>query len=197
MGNRACEGCGEPMGLFRSHARTCSPRCRKRAERIREFRSVPVGLTERARWVRWETRRMIPLTLTGYAASSTDPATWATFPAAKGSDAGNGLGFVLNGDGLACIVLEHCLIDGKPAAGAQGVLDRFPSAWVEVSGDGLHVWGTAPGQPGRRRSLDGLDAGFYTRGRCIPVTGLTYRAGGLDERLELKALEAPNRKVQA
>src|SRR5690606_22751398 len=140
----------------------------------RERHRLPRELTERARWVRHAAKR--PITTKGKPASSTDPATWSTYEAATRSTAGDGLGFVL-GDGIACLDLDHCLIDGRPTPAAQSILDRVPGAYVEVSpsGDGLHVWGTAPEQPGRRR------AGFevYSVGRYMTVTGTVYRRGGL------------------
>jgi primase-polymerase (primpol)-like protein len=120
--------------------------------------------------------RKRPITVTGRAASSTDPETWSTYTAAKSATVGHGLGFVL-GDGIACLDLDHCLIDGKPNGLAREVLARVPGAYVEVSpsGDGLHVWGTAPEQPGRRR--DGFEV--YSVGRYITVTGNVFRPGRL------------------
>jgi len=120
--------------------------------------------------------RKRPVTTAGAPASSTDPATWATYTAAKRSKVGDGLGYVL-GDGIGCLDLDHCLVDGKPNELAREVLARLPGAYVEISpsGDGLHVWGTAPEQPGRVR--DGVEA--YSVGRYITVTGRVFRPGGL------------------
>lgn len=129
----------------------------------------------------------MPLTVAGRAASSTNPTTWTDHATAASSNVGRGLGFVLNGDGLAVLDLDQCLEDGVPTAAAQRLLDRFPDAWVEVSpsGDGLHVWGTAPAQPGRRINRDGLNIEFYTQGRYLTITSDTYRAGHLDTPLAL------------
>lgn len=114
--------------------------------------------------------------MTGRSASSTAPATWATYAAACTSTAGDGLGFVL-GDGVACLDLDHCLVDGVPSPWAAEVLARTPGAYVEVSpgGDGLHVWGLAPEQPGRCR--DRIEA--YSVGRYITITGRVFRSGTL------------------
>lgn len=204
MNTRTCEGCGTPINLHRSHARTCSPKCRVRVHRAAklaqtraEVAPIPTDLRELDRWVRWTNRprngRMTkaPVTTTGRAASSTNPATWSTYTAAADSTIGDGLGFVLNGDGLACIDLDHCLTDGKPSPAAQAVLERFPGAWVEVSpsGDGLHIWGTAPGGPGRKiTTTDGLSIEFYTTGRYMTVTGNTYRQGTLTVPLSITDL---------
>ena len=77
--------------------------------------------------------KKVPVTANGRPASSTDSATWCSYRDAVRSTAGAGVGFVLNGDGIACLDLDHCLVDGKPAAWAQRILDRVPATYVEVS----------------------------------------------------------------
>lgn len=189
MEKRTCAHCSGSMKLLRSHARFCSAKCRTYANRAK----IPAELKVRNRWVRWDLRTRagrstkVPLTLAGRAASSTDPRTWSDFASAKASTLGQGLGFVLNGDGVSVIDLDHCLIDGKPTPQAQAVLALFPAAWVEVSpsGDGLHIWGTAPAGPGRRIILDGLAVEFYSTGRYMTVTGNTWRSGNLATPLRL------------
>ncbi|WP_228506202.1 hypothetical protein [Frigoribacterium sp. VKM Ac-2530] len=93
---------------------------------------------------------------------------------------GSGLGFVL-GDGVGCIDLDHCLVDGVPTSAAGEVLRAYPGNYVEVSpsGDGLHIWGTADPAPGTRRVEDGLAIERYSTGRYITVTGNVFRAGTL------------------
>ena len=127
------------------------------------------------------------MTTAGRFASSTDPSTWTDYSAAKASRVGVGMGFVLNGDGVSCIDLDHCVVGGKPNEQAQALMNRFPSAWVELSpsGTGLHLWGNAPGGPGRRTNLDGLDVEFYSTGRYITVTGRAVRAGNLSTNLDM------------
>lgn len=171
----ACEWCGEktPVAGRGRTPRFCSTRCRVAAHRARP--KLPVELTTRDRWVRHDHKR--PITPDGRPASSTDPATWSTHCEAARSKAGDGLGFVL-GDGIACLDLDHCLDDqGRPNATAREILARVPEAYVEVSpsGAGLHIWGTAPEQPGRRR----IDYEVYSTGRYITVTGNVFRAGRL------------------
>lgn len=157
--------------------RFCSTRCRVAAHRA--GRTLPRELTERARWVRYAAKR--PVTLDGRPASSTDPSTWSSYGEARRSAVGDGLGFVL-GDGIACLDLDHCLINGRPTPAAQAILDRVPDAYVEVSpsGDGLHVWGRAPEQSGRRRGW--VEA--YSTGRYITVTDTVFRRGGLADLAE-------------
>lgn len=184
------------MMLYRADARTCSTRCRVRVHRAEAKAAghIPSELRNRPRWVRWEPvarngRTMkLPRTVTGRMASTALPSTWATYAEATASTVGDGLGFMLNGDGLAVLDLDDCLTDGKPTAAARCVLAAFPTAWVEVSpsGTGLHIWGTAPAQPGRVWTTDdGLKVEFYTRGRYMTVTGRTYRRGGLGEDLSV------------
>ena len=153
--------------------RYCSARCRVAAHRARH--RLPRELTERARWVRHEAKR--PITVDGRPASSTNPATWSTYSEAARSKAGDGLGFVL-GAGIACLDLDNCLDGrGRPDARARAILARVPGAYVEVSpsGRGLHVWGTAPEQRGRR--YEGYEV--YSTGRYITVTGRVYQPGRL------------------
>lgn len=180
---RTCENCRGPMPLTaRSHARTCSGRCRTAACRAR--RSLPTELTRRPRWVRRSARK-VPLTVEGEPASSTDPETWTRYADAARSTTGAGLGFVLDGDGVVCLDLDHCLTpDGAVAGWAQNILDAAGPTWVEIStgGDGLHVWGLGKLPHGRRIPLDGGGAvELYGTGRYIAVTGRTF--GGTPQRL--------------
>ncbi|MFE0039428.1 bifunctional DNA primase/polymerase [Streptomyces sp. NPDC059015] len=174
MANQTCEQCNGPMPIMaRSHALTCSPRCRK--ARSRQRTTVPVELTGRPRWIR-RTGRKVPIAVDGHQASSTDPATWSAYREAKASSAGVGLGFVLNGDGIACIDLDHCLDGDRLADWASRLLDLAPGCWVErsVSGEGLHVWGLGKLERGRRITVDGGSVELYADGRYIAVTGETW-----------------------
>jgi len=110
----------------------------------------------------------VPKTVAGKAASSTNPATWSTFGVATASDVGDGLGFVLAADGIACIDLDHCLDDGVLAGWAREILDMAGPTFVEVSpsGTGLHVFGLGTVGTGFRH--DGIEG--YDRGRYMTVT---------------------------
>ncbi|MGW2708061.1 bifunctional DNA primase/polymerase [Streptomyces sp. NPDC001356] len=183
MNTRRCEHCGERLGARHAHnARYCSGRCRTAACRAR--RSIPAELTSRPRWFR-RTERKVPVTVDGSTASSTDPATWSRYADAAASTAGVGLGFVLDGDGIVCLDLDHCLDGDQVDPWAQRVLDAAGPTWVEVSasGDGLHVWGRGalPGGAGRRVRVGDGTVEAYDRGRYIAVTGRTW--GGTPRRL--------------
>lgn len=168
----------------RTHARFCAARCRAAAARRR--RTIPTELTRRPRWVRRSARK-VPLTVGGSVASSTDPSTWSRHRDAAASSAGCGLGFVLDGDGVVCLDLDHCLDkDGAPLPWAQTILTAAGDTWVEVSrsGDGLHVWGLGSLESGRRITFNGGSVELYADGRYIAVTGRTFgdtprRLGGL------------------
>lgn len=169
MSSRVCEGCGESLGLYRSQARTCSARCRKRVSRRSQF---PAAMTLRERWVR-RTADKIPLTVAGKFASSTDPHSWSSFAEAKVSTAGVGLGFVLGG-GVGCVDLDHCFSDGEMADWARDAIESItePIIFAEVSqsGNGVHIFIEAPEGPGKR-IRDGRSIERYTVGQYIAVTG--------------------------
>ena len=149
----------------------CSTRCRVAAHRANR---IPAEMLAAPRWLRHDRKR--PITVDGRPASSTDPRTWSDYRTAKASTAGNGLGFAL-GDGFACLDLDHCLVFGIPDSLARSILDATTDAYAEVSlsGDGLHIFGTAPEMRGRKSH--GIEA--YSAGRFIAVTGTTHRAGQL------------------
>ena len=139
---------------------------------------MPAELERRDRWVSWKPVRRggkvtkMPVQADGSAASSTDSGTWAPYRSVRGAAR---LGFVL-GEGIGCIDLDHCLIDGKPTTAAAAFLARMPKTYIEVSpsGDGLHVWGLMPEGPGSRRTVGGLNVETYSVGRYITVTGKPF-----------------------
>ena len=181
--NTRCEHCNGPMPILaRRHARYCSGHCRTAACRVRM--PIPAELRRLGRWVRHSASKM-PLQTTGRAASSTDAATWTTYANAKASSVGAGIGFVLNGDGIACIDLDHCIgPDGTLASWAAVILAGLPATYTELSpsGTGLHVWGHASVGRGRKiRRTDGACIELYDRGRYVTVTGKPW--GGAPARL--------------
>lgn len=175
---RRCEHCHGPIRILaRDDAKTCSPRCRTALHRSRQPAiRAPRELEEQARWVRYNERK-VPLTLAGKAASSTDPSTWTSYREAATSKVGAGPGFVLNGDRIVCVDLDHCLERGKLTPWAARILAAMPNTYVEVSpsGDGLHIWGL--GDVGRGRRIPVAGGGsleIYGRGRYITVTGKRF-----------------------
>ncbi|MFD4234321.1 DNA primase [Streptomyces sp. NPDC058542] len=168
--------CPAPMPITaRSHARTCSPRCRKALSRANKT-SLPIELTTRDRWIRRSSAK-VPLTTGDMPASSTDPQTWSSHKDASASSAGVGLGFVLSDvDDIVCLDLDHCLnpLTGRLEPWAAAILRNAGATYVEVSpsGDGLHIWGRADVRQGRRiRRPDGTAVEIYGTGRYIAMTG--------------------------
>lgn len=169
------------MGLFRADAVTCSARCRKRVSRRPV---VPDELTSRSRWVRWKYVKRagkftkMPVDLSGAPASSTDPATWCSHDAARKAGVGDGLGFVLNGDGLACVDLDGVLVGGVIEPRAAEFLAALDSFYVEVSpsGSGIHAWVQGGSPDGRKVfTLDnGLKVEWYSDARYLTVTGKRF-----------------------
>ncbi|NEW49347.1 DNA primase [Nocardia cyriacigeorgica] len=174
-----CLRCGARLDPTASKrpAKYCSGACRTAACRARKPQ-VPAQLRERDRWVSWRLVRRagrttkMPVQLTGDAASSTDPSTWSSW---KSVSALQRRGFVV-GEGIGCIDLDHCLVDGVPTAAAAAFLAQLPATYIEVSpsGDGLHVWGLMPEVRGRCRMVGELSVETYSRERYITVTGKPF-----------------------
>lgn len=166
------------MALYREGAKTCSPACRKRVSRMAKAPKLPAEMTNKPRWIRWKLANRkgrttkVPLTISGKAGSSTDAGTWSTFTEASGATVGDGVGFVL-GQGIGCIDLDHCFVDGELAGWAQSIVDRCPPTFMEISqsGGGLHVFGLFPEAPGRNIRRGEANVEFYSVGRYIAVTG--------------------------
>lgn len=168
---RTCLRCSSPLSpRMRSDVRYCSTRCRVAAHRAKAtVPALPLELVNRARWIRY-TARKVPLTAWDTPASSTDPSTWTDYEAARESSAGVGLGFVLNGDGIVCLDLDGCFVDGELTAFAAELVRRCGDTYVErsPSGNGLHIWGRAR-LPYGGRVFDAVEV--YGNGRYLTVTG--------------------------
>lgn len=141
--------------------------------------NVPHDLRIRDRWIRHKNKR--PLAIGGWFCSVTDPSHWGVYADAVRSEHGDGVGFVLNGDGVVCLDLDDCVVDGVPNAAAVRFLDELPNTYVEFSpsGRGLHVWGFGFMDRGRRFTRDGLKVEAYPDGRFLTVTGDVYRGAAM------------------
>lgn len=166
----------------RADAVVCSTRCRVRAHRrAARGHEIPAELLELRRWVR-RSQSKRPFTAEGVPASVTNPAHWANHATASGSRVGVGLGFVLAGDGVGVIDLDHCLVDGKPSPAAAEFLKGYRRNWIEVSqsGEGLHVWCRMEPAKGSRVVTDaGLHVETYSQGRYIAMGSSTFQRGGI------------------
>lgn len=134
---------------------------------------MPRDLRDLDRWVRHSPSK-VPLRADGVtAASSTDSSTWSPYEAVRACDR---RGFVLNGDGIYCLDLDHCLVEGRPLLHVAELLARLPATYTEVSpsGDGLHVWLRGPlARDGVNRIL-GVRLEAYSRGRYVTITGRKF-----------------------
>lgn len=141
-------------------------------------------LRRRDRWLRHDRKR--PIQPGGAPASSTNPNTWTTYDKAAASTKGSGLGFAL-GDGIACIDLDHCLIDGVLADWAEPIVAACRGTYIEISpsGEGLHIFGFAEVGKGRKRN--GIEV--YDRARYMTVTLRRYKRAALELR-DLSAVVA-------
>jgi len=81
-----------------------------------------------------------------------------------------GIGFVLNGDGIGVIDLDHCVDDGVIAPWAQTIVDANVGTFMEIStsGTGIHIWGLLGSRPGRV-IRDGRNIEVYTTERYMAL----------------------------
>lgn len=140
----------------------CSEACRSR---YRRATALPAELTVRRSWARAAGKR--PITVAGLPASSTDPATWATFQDVQ-AGAGDGFGVML-GARLGCYDLDD--VTDEQVRGFLATVAE-PVVYVErsVSGRGAHVFVQAAESPGWKRVVDGISVERYAAGRFIRMT---------------------------
>lgn len=149
--------------------------------------TIPDTLTALPRWVLWRgvpgtaadgTAKLIkkPFRVVGGPASSTDPATWATYEQviAAAIPKPGGIGFVFNGDGIIGIDLDKCAVDRMSLEPwAAEIVERFDTytEW-SPSGNGLHLFvrGTLPDCRRARGKVE-----MYGSGRYFTVTGDALR----------------------
>lgn len=166
-----------------------------------KFEAFPQELCQLHRWVTWKDRK-VPYCATAInsKASTTNPDTWSSFDAAQSAyeEGGySGVGFVLNGDGIAAVDLDDCVHAGRPAPAAMSLMERIGCQYIELSpsGTGLHGFGYADSIKGKRGILEGLSVELYTDQRYLTVTGHTLSSGPLVPLGEFlavgKELEAP------
>ena len=173
--NLICEQCGgrfESTGARGRTPRFCSAACKQKSYRARRAGVKRLQALSVGRWVRADGKR--PVMVDGSAASSTNPATWASFAEVQ-SGAGDGFGVVLDGSGLGCYDFDNCFDNGelKPAVREFIAGIAYPIVYVErsMSGNGLHVFVEAEKQRGFRR--DGVE--FYSWGRFIRTPLDSYK----------------------
>lgn len=149
------------------------------------FDAIPPELRQRHRWVTWKGAK-VPYCATALnsRASSTDPLTWASFDAAQTAyeEGGySGIGFVLNGDGIAGVDLDNCVHAGNPAPAAMSLMEKIGCQYIELSpsGNGLRGFGYADNITGKRGTLEGVAVELYINKRYLTVTGRALLSGPL------------------
>lgn len=156
---------------------------------------LPDEITQLPQWVAWryEAResdgrqtKMPYSPITNLAASSIDPATWATFAQAyefwrrRRLD---GVGFVFAaGGGITGIDLDHCVHNGVPELWALELVNSLDSyTELSPSGEGLHILVAGALPAGSRHQYRPPDAShpdakveLYDSGRYFTVTGRRF-----------------------
>lgn len=158
-----------------------------------QFDNFPAELTSLARWFVW--RNKVPYNAQTYAKGSvTNSTTWSSFTQAKSTfQKGNfdGVGFVLNGDGIIGIDIDKCIKEGHIDERASSLLNQLHASYIEISpsGLGLHAFGYGDLAQGRRRGIvDGLNLEIYSTARYLTVTGNTLSKQTLQPLVGLDAL---------
>jgi RecA-family ATPase len=161
-------------------------------------------LADQRQWVGWKlenhdgrTTKVPYMPCGNRKASSTDSATWSSYPeCAQACVAGkvDGVGFVFTGTPYTGIDLDHCIdAGGRPNDLAVGVVQNLASYTERSpSGDGLHIIARGDLPEGARSSRD-LGIEMYSEGRFFTMTGLAWADAPetIEERSdELHALHA-------
>ncbi len=144
------------------------------------FNNIPQQLRSRAQWVNWKFGQLKPngkrakvpfCPTTGKAASTTDPATWATFEQALATykrGGYTGIGYILTQDDpFTFIDLDNCIRNGEMDAGTVATIKCFGSyAEISVNGQGAHI--LVEGKTNNRKNER---AEVYSDRRFIAMTG--------------------------
>lgn len=145
---------------------------------VPKFEALPPEIIALRRWVLWKGQKKPydPVVL-GRPASILDPSTWGGFQQARSAvELGGwcGLGFVLNGDGLAGIDIDKCVVNGRPDERAIELLEALNAPYIEYSpsGQGLRAFGYAtPLDKGRRGVMNSQSVELYSNHRYLTLTG--------------------------
>ena len=156
------------------------------------FECIPESLRSIPRWVVWKDRKVpYDARALNSKANVLDPDTWASFEhalTAYNEGGFEGLGFVLNSDGIIGIDIDGCIADEKVDPAAISFLDEISAGYVEVSpsGTGLRCFGKWNNVfTGKRMPLHGSSCGatleIYSFARYLTVTGKVMRVGDITQ----------------
>jgi hypothetical protein len=160
------------------------------------YDNIPNELKDLDRWVVWREGKIpYDAKYVNSRASSTNPDTWASFDQATTAyeecDQALGIGFVLNGDGLCGIDIDHVVTDGMVEPAAVELLDQLGAAYISLSpsGHGLRAFGYAtPLLQGCKGVFQGMAVELYSSQRYLTVTDQTLRHEPLRELNHFEAL---------
>jgi putative DNA primase/helicase len=144
--------------------------------------NIPAALKAIPRWVPWRygpprengKKPKQPYNArTGKLCDVTTPINWSSFETAlKVVDSYDGIGIVLNGDGLVGIDLDNCMPQGRLLPRTLRLMDSIPSYWeTSSSGKGLRcfAYGSLPIDGKRKGSVE-----VYANKRFLTVTGRKF-----------------------
>lgn len=146
------------------------------------FELIPNELTTKHRWVTWKDQKVPYIAaLPHKKASVTNSATWGLFSDAKAAYHSNGfegVGFVLNGDGITGIDLDDCVSNGQVSKEAMQIMEHLNCSYIEISpsGRGLRGFGFAEQLVSRNKGVfNNTKVEIYSTKRYLTVTGRIIR----------------------
>ena len=147
-----------------------------------DFNLIPTDLKKLHQWVIWKGAKVPYIAcLPHRKANVTNPSTWSTFDDAKiayFSGRFDGVGFVLNGNGIVGVDLDNCVFDGQPTQQAMDLMERIGCSYIEISpsGTGLRGFGYCNSEPNRKKGIhDGISVELYSSKRFLTVTGCVIK----------------------
>jgi putative DNA primase/helicase len=171
-----------------------------------EPENIPDELQSKPQWVCWQYLEddrgkftKVPFEPSGdLPASSTDPLTWGDFAEAVRTyllgDCGmDGIGFVLSGDGIVGVDLDHCVRDRKVLPWALKIIFELESySEFSPSGSGIRIFlkGKLPPGGRKRGSIE-----MYESARYLTVTGHHYPRSPRTIEHRQDAIEALHERV--
>lgn len=161
------------------------------SESTRELPSAYNELLSRDRWVCWRylDNKKVPhsITVPHRPINALNPKNWHSYTKVVESVLTNqydGIGFVLNGDGVVGIDIDDCIDNGRINPIANDIMQELGCRLFEISpsGKGLRGFGLGPNLTSGVRGLyRGLSIELYSDKRYLTVTGNAVVAKNLAE----------------
>lgn len=152
--------------------------------------SAYAELIARDRWVCWKNvageKKPFKAARPLKPANAHSPANWSSHDEAMMSafqECFDGIGFVLNGDGIVAIDLDDCIGEGGIHPAAMLIMQELGCGLIEISpsGTGLHGFGYGPNlKKGVRGRYKGIAIELYSDRRYMTVTGKVVVGNGMN-----------------